>query len=51
MDRGLTYFSRRGFSVNESRFPNIHASWGGPFYRLYFYVALTRRLKWSFVLP
>lgn len=36
--KGLTYFKRWGFSINEGRFPNIHFSWSGPF-GLYFYCA------------
>ena len=39
-----TYFRRTGFSINESEFPNMHMSWDRG---IYVYIALTRRLKWS----
>jgi hypothetical protein len=42
---GTTYFSSKGFSINESRFPNICLRWDGG---LFFYIAFSHRLKWWF---
>lgn len=45
--RGHTYFKNWGFSINEGALPNVHLSWrlGGE-WRLFWYVALTRTLRW-----
>jgi hypothetical protein len=44
--RGYTYFRRRDFSIREGGgYPNLHISWKQPNYRLFFYLALTRRRK------
>lgn len=47
--KGRTYFRwRRGFSINEGEFPNVHISWRtfGRRWRFYFYIAFSHRLKW-----
>lgn len=41
--KGLTYFKRWGFSINEGVFPNIHMTWGNG---LFVYIALTGTLRW-----
>jgi hypothetical protein len=48
--KGITYFKRWGFSINEGALPNLTIIWGGtigPF----FYIALTRRIKWHWAWP
>ncbi len=48
--KGLTYFKPWGFSINEGALPNLTIIWGGtigPF----FYVAITRRIKWHWIWP
>lgn len=40
--KGITYFTRWGFSINEGQFPNIHVNWSNPF----LYIAFTK--GWRF---
>lgn len=50
--KGLTYFRRWGFSINEGAIPNIHVSWllaGSR--RFYFYLALYGPVRVSFSFP
>lgn len=44
---GYTYFTRTGFSINEGRFPNIHASWCDVL-GIYFYICVGYALKRHF---
>jgi hypothetical protein len=41
---GIYYVKPWGFSLNESRFPNVHLSY---WKRFYFYFALSTRWRWS----
>lgn len=49
--KGLTYFRRNAFSINEGEYPNVHASYNLlPGMGFYFYLAITPRLKWRWLL-
>jgi hypothetical protein len=43
--------NRRDISINEGFLPNFHISWKQPKYRLFIYVALSRRYKFVWLLP
>lgn len=50
--RGMTYFRRWGFSINEGEVPNIHVSWNiCGLRRFYFYLCLTRNVRLHFGFP
>lgn len=40
--RGMTYFKRWKFSINEGEFPNIHVN----FHTRFLYIALRPGAKW-----
>lgn len=40
--KGFTYLKRRGFSINEGEYPNIHISWYNHFV---FYFAWSRSFR------
>jgi len=41
---------RRDISINEGEFPNFHISWRQKSYRLFIYLALSRRRRWSWLI-
>ncbi|WP_156436073.1 hypothetical protein [Bradyrhizobium pachyrhizi] len=51
MLKGVTYFRRWGFSINEGEFPNVHASWRSDTFFFYVAIWLFRPFRLYFNIP